>query len=182
MKTRDPDNDAFLIGFATGLRSATPIAAVARAVTAGEIALPPPFANLARPRVATAMTVASLGELVVDKLPFTPSRLERRGLIFRSVAGAASGACVAAAQGRPAWRGALPGLLGALAGSFAGYRARTFLTHVALQAGERHRWPPAATQVGVAVAEDAASVGLSLWVLRRCPKPEARFNTLLGKM
>jgi uncharacterized membrane protein len=174
MTTQDADNDAFLIGFATGLRSATPIAAVARAVAAGKIALPLPFANLGRPRVATAMTAASLGELVVDKLPFTPSRLERRGLIVRSVAGAASGACVAAAQGRPAWRGALPGLLGALAGSFAGYQARTFFTHVALQAGERHRWPPAATRVGLAMVEDAASVGLSLWVLRRCRKPEGQ--------
>jgi uncharacterized membrane protein len=48
--------------------------------------------------VAVALfTVLALGELVVDKLPSTASRTKPVGLIARSLAGALSGAAVAAA-------------------------------------------------------------------------------------
>jgi uncharacterized membrane protein len=43
-------------------------------------------------RAKAAFAVAATAEIVIDKLPVTPSRLERRGLIGRAVSGAVSGA------------------------------------------------------------------------------------------
>jgi uncharacterized membrane protein len=50
---------------------------------------------LARPPVRLTCVVGAAIELVIDKLPITPSRLQARGLISRAVTGAASAAIVA---------------------------------------------------------------------------------------
>jgi uncharacterized membrane protein len=65
--------------------------------------------------------VAACGELLADKLPSTPSRLESRGLIGRLLSSAIAGRIVA---GR---RGAATGAVAALISAVAGSRARTTL-------------------------------------------------------
>jgi uncharacterized membrane protein len=62
---------------------------------------------------------AAAGELVADKLPSMPSRLERRGLSGRVLSSAFAGHSVAG----PA--GAATGAVCALTGAVAGNRART---------------------------------------------------------
>ena len=164
---RDADFNAFLIGFAGGLRSATPMATIAHAVNRGRLNLPAPLSRLGAPRVTGVLGLSRAGEWVADKLPITPSRLELRSLVVRASAGAFYGAVVEVANGRPWWRGAILGKLGALAGSYAGYQARMFFTHVTVQAAERHKVPPAVAQVAVAAVEDAAAVALSSYALRQ---------------
>ncbi len=49
---------------------------------------------LARRPVRIGLAVAAGAELVIDKLPITPSRLQARGLLSRLVGGTACGALV----------------------------------------------------------------------------------------
>src|SRR5687768_14315834 len=73
---------------------------------------------------------AIVGEIAVDKLPLTPSRISPAPLLGRLGFGAASGllATMATPPGRTgsvAARGALLGAIGAAAGAHAGYLTRT---------------------------------------------------------
>jgi uncharacterized membrane protein len=65
-------------------------------------------------------------ELVVDKLPNTPSRTAPAGLAARAVMGALSGAAVAIGSqtGTSGIVGAVLGLIGAVATAYAGYYIR----------------------------------------------------------
>jgi uncharacterized membrane protein len=96
---------AVLLGLAVGLRTFSAPSA---------LALRQRPLNGAR----RALLVAALGELIADKLPATPSRLERRGLTGRVLSGAASGQLVAGP------RGAARAVVAALAGAFAGSTVR----------------------------------------------------------
>lgn len=86
---------AALAGAATGLRSTTGVAALVETSSAGL-----PAAATSR----TAHVIAGLavgGELVADKLPGTPSRLEPPGLGARLALAAVSGLVLARAARRP---------------------------------------------------------------------------------
>jgi uncharacterized membrane protein len=96
---------AALLGFAAGLRAFSAPAALALR-----------HRPLSKP--ARAVLVAAAGELVADKLPATPSRLERRGLSGRILSSAFAGHDVA---GRA---GAATGVASALTSAIAGNRAR----------------------------------------------------------
>jgi uncharacterized membrane protein len=113
---------AAALGFSAGLRTFTPQAAL-------------------HPRRQTVLMAA--GEIAVDKLPITPSRLEPPGLIGRLASGAFAGVVVA---GRT---GAAVGALAALTGSYAGARVR------GLRPG-----------FSTALAEDAVAVGIALAAVR----------------
>ena len=102
---------ALLAGCATGARSVSALAQLARVHRPGA--------------VGNAVTLAQAGEIVADKLPVVPSRLEPPGLIARLVAGAAAGAFVAGRS--QAVSGAVLGVAGSGAWSFAGARARGLL-------------------------------------------------------
>lgn len=96
---------AALLGFAAGLRTFSAPAALAlhrRPLT----------------KPARAVLAAAAGELVADKLPSMPSRLERRGLSGRVLSSAYAGHSVAG----PA--GAVTGTACALTGAVAGNRVR----------------------------------------------------------
>lgn len=97
---------ATLLGLACGLRTFSAPAALALRKR-----------PLSVPR--RAVLLAALGELVADKLPAMPSRLERRGLTGRLLSSSATGGSVAG----PA--GAATSALAALASAVAGNRART---------------------------------------------------------
>jgi uncharacterized membrane protein len=96
---------AALLGFAAGLRA---------------FSAPAALALRSRPltKPGRAVLVAAAGELVADKLPSTPSRLERRGLSGRIFSSAFAGHAVA---GRT---GAATSVACALTGAVAGNRAR----------------------------------------------------------
>ena len=104
---------ATLLGLATGGRSTSALAALTLTNSSSGGVLGSPWTRrLAR--------LAATGELVGDKLPQTPSRLQPEGLAPRLAFGAAAGAILTnregGSRGRTALAGAL-GLLGAAAGS-----------------------------------------------------------------
>src|SRR4051812_22440420 len=109
---------AAALGFTAGLRTFTPLAAVHR---------------------HRLLVLAAAGELVTDKLPFTPSRLQPPALAGRAASGAIAGGAVAGRQG------AALGAAAALAAAYAGARVRG-------------KWPGLAT----ALAEDAVAVSVAV--------------------
>lgn len=140
---------AFALGAAAGLRSMTPPAVVAWAGRLGHLDLEPtPLAFLGSAALAWLLAAAALGELVADKLPFTPSRIRPGPLVARIVTGTISGAALAAGAGGSLSGGAIAGALGALAGTFGGYNARTGLVRAL-----------GTPDYVVAVAEDLIAVG-----------------------
>ena len=132
---------AALAGGATGLRSTVAIASL---IDGGAPGLPAP---LTRPRARTAARIAVAAELVIDKLPWTPSRLERRGLTARVASAAA-----AVVLGRDANGLVLPKVLVAATATLVSAR----VGHDVRVAAEK-RFPPLAA----AAVEDALALTLA---------------------
>jgi uncharacterized membrane protein len=103
---------AFVIGWACGGR--TSFGPAALALTSRK-----PVTGWRKARSVAAL-LAGLGEMVVDKLPQTPSRLEPQGLVGRIGAGAAAAGALAHREHEPVWIPVALGATGAAAGSFAG--------------------------------------------------------------
>ncbi len=116
---------AFLIGVLNGLRTMAPIAVVCWAAHLHWIDLAGSrFEFLDSVVALVVFTVLALGELVADKLPFTPSRKSPVGLVARFLFGALSGAAICFAVEQRLFPGAIAGAIGAIVGTFAGYEAR----------------------------------------------------------
>jgi uncharacterized membrane protein len=146
---------AFALGIVAGLRSMTAPAAVAWAAHFGWVHLEAtPLAFLGSPLARYLLLALMLGELVVDKLPFTPSRTRPGPFIGRIVAGGLSGAALAAGPGHSLTAGAVAGALGAVAGTLGGYRARTGLVRKL-----------AVPDYVVALGEDIVAVGGALLIV-----------------
>lgn len=79
---------------------------------------------LGTPRAAQVTKVLAAGEIVGDKLPLTPSRLDPGPLFGRIVSGGLSGGAICAAEGVPLERGAAIGALAAVAGATLFYHLR----------------------------------------------------------
>ena len=119
----------FVLGMSAGLRSMTPAAVVAWAAQLGWPDLRQTnLAFMAAPITAWAFTLFACIELVFDKLPFTPSRLDAAPLGARILVGALCSATICAAAHQSITVGALVGGLGGVAGAFAGYHVRRHLT------------------------------------------------------
>jgi uncharacterized membrane protein len=103
---------SFVIGWACGGRASFGPAALA--LTARK-----PANGLRKARSVAAL-LATAGEVVVDKLPQTPSRLEPQALSGRIAAGAGSGGALAHREQEPVWIPTALGAAGAVAGSYAG--------------------------------------------------------------
>jgi uncharacterized membrane protein len=117
------------IGVVAGLRPMTAPAVIAWAAKRRWIHLgSSPFATIISARASRAITELAISELIADKLPFTPSRLNAGPLASRIVSGAICGAAVCGAVKRPLAEGALLGGLGAIAGALAGYHVRKSLS------------------------------------------------------
>lgn len=97
--------------------------------------------------VKIALRLLSAGELVVDKLPKTPSRISPLPLAGRIVSGSIVGAVVCHEAKKPLWLGGLLGGVAAVAGSYGGYYGRKALSE---------HLPDRV----VAVIEDTLAVGL----------------------
>ena len=157
---------AFLLGVAAGIRSATPLAAIARAQREGSLDVGRPWCYTGTKPSQKILTLGAGGELFADKLPFAPSRLQIRSLVVRAGTGAFSGATIGEAGGIGWKQGAALGAAGAIAGSFLGYGARRTLSSLAVKAGGRAGIGAGVATFAVAALEDAAGIGLSRWVLQ----------------
>jgi uncharacterized membrane protein len=118
---------AFLIGVIAGLRSLTAPAVVSWVAGLGWIPLQgTPLNFLSYPATRYTLTALALGELVVDKLPTTPSRKAPPGFIARIVTGAFSGAALGASQHALLF-GLIAGAIGAVVGTLGGAEFRSRL-------------------------------------------------------
>jgi uncharacterized membrane protein len=116
------------LGFATGLRTMTPIAVLCWFAYTQRLHLAGTWGFWAATIVAVILfTIAALGEYIGDKLPKTPNRTDAFPLASRAIFGGLCGALVATALHEPIAAGIIPGALGALLGSYAGYWARRVL-------------------------------------------------------
>ena len=105
--------------------------------------------RLGGPRVRIAILAGAAGELVIDKLPFVPPRIEPPQLAGRMGAGALAGHRVAGPQGAAA------GAVAALGSAFATYHARRMLAE---------RLPVPDPVLGA--AEDALALGCAALATR----------------
>lgn len=117
---------AVVLGVVAGMRSQLPGALLAWRSSRGELPhnVPGPGGVLRRRGSVPLTTLAAFGEMVGDKLPRTPSRLEDGPFVGRVTLGAAAGSAVSVAFGRSRIAGAALGAAGAAAGSVAGHRLR----------------------------------------------------------
>jgi uncharacterized membrane protein len=133
---------AAVLGAATGMRSTVALAALVLRRSDG---LPAALRNPAARRIAV---IADGAELVADKLPMTPSRLDPPGLVGRLI----SAGLAAAVLARSAHRAPIPAVLTASAAALAAAR----ICHDDRAALARRVPDPV-----VAVAEDALAIGLA---------------------
>jgi uncharacterized membrane protein len=163
------------LGAVAGMRSMTPLALLAVAAQSPDAPVTHALGHLGVPRQARSsgsligFTLAAVGELVADKLPFTPARIKPASLAWRSALGAAAGAVASAVAGGSATQGARRGAVAAIAAAYAGYFARTRLSR----------------RTGVpdpvwAAAEDA--IALALGVVALLPSLEPSLRSLFASL
>jgi len=163
MKPGDTDHDDVLrraaaMGFVAGLRSQMPFLMLARAAGKGSFATGAerPLSWLRHPQAQTLLSLAAAGEVIVDKLPFVPSRTDPGPLLGRLAFGAAAGAAIAVESHALLAKHVAVGAAGALVGSFAGRYGRATVARTS-----------GLPDLVVALAED----GLALWLGDRVMRP-----------
>ena len=149
-----------VLGVVTGLRSQLGVAVLAWSQPASK--QDTRALRLLRSAPGRGLTSAgAAAELVADKLPSTPSRLEPQGIAFRLLAGAGVGALAAnSTDRRTVGVASAVGLAGAAAGTYAGAYYRKVL--------------PARTHtpdLPWAVGEDAVAAGLAATAIKVWPEP-----------
>jgi uncharacterized membrane protein len=158
MPTTTPLPRALLLGAVAGMRSQFPIALLGLESASGRF--DPARSWLAR-RLATpggvaAAVLASVGELVADKLPGIPARTQPGPLTGRVAIGTLVGVAVYQDANQPAPYGAVVGAVAAAASTLTLARARTAL-------GRRTPLPDLAW----GVVEDALALTLGLLAVGR---------------
>ena len=148
------------IGVIAGLRTTVPSLLLTRAYREGIISLRPggPLGVFTKKGFARLAPVNVLGEIVVDKLPFMPSRAQFPAITGRLASGGAAAVAISRGAGRSQFTNSLFGVVGALAGSFAGNHARAFAVQ---QTG--------LPDIVFALAEDGVALGGG-YLLLRSPK------------
>lgn len=149
--------ESLLLGMTAGMRSQLPLALLARGAHDArvDVGRGRPWSLLDSRKVGLALGVSAIGEMVGDKLPQTPSRLEPGPLGGRLVIGAVVGAAVSPGSWGSRVGGAMLGLAGAAAGAYGGYHARAAL-------GQRTDVP----DLVWGVAEDGMALALGSMALR----------------
>jgi uncharacterized membrane protein len=136
------------LGALCGLRTFTPLAILTIALHQDRLTLAgTPLAFLATMTAHVIIILLAIGELVMDKLPSTPSRLRPPALIGRALFGAVTAVAFAFAHHHSIAVPLILGMVGALLGSFIGHRLRSGLVR-ALKSPD---WP-------VALLEDAICI------------------------
>jgi uncharacterized membrane protein len=72
----------------------------------------------------TVLKILAAGELIMDKMPFTPNRIKPAGVAFRCLSGALAGASISKATGGKIGAGILFGATAALASTYLGFLLR----------------------------------------------------------
>ncbi len=118
-----------LLGILAGMRSQIPLMLLALASRRGRVNVGSgaPWGWLRSSKVGIATSLLAAGEVVSDKLPIVPSRLEPAPLGGRLTFGALAGAACSPARRGSRLRGALLGAAGAGMGAYGGYRLRAML-------------------------------------------------------
>lgn len=73
---------------------------------------------------ASTLKILAAGEMVMDKMPFTPNRIKPAGAAFRCLSGALAGASISKATGGKIGAGALFGAAAALAATYVSFLLR----------------------------------------------------------
>ena len=154
MHTRSVKAAAFGIGVVAGLRSLLAPAVLAWTAQKKFVTRSFPLAAFVSRPVSKKIIKLAAGELLADKLPFTPNRISPGPLALRIASGAACGAAVSLLAQESAKEGALLGGAGALAGAYGGYYARRSF---------RRNYP----DLAVAIVEDALAVALAFGISRQ---------------
>lgn len=153
---------ALTLGVVAGLRSQLPLALLGwrlreQEQVAGDEAEPLP-AVMKKPWFIPLVTTFAAGELIGDKLPFTPSRLEPAPLVGRLLLGGLAGVITAKASRESSVVGALAGASGAVVGAFGGYHVRKAVVQASRVADPI-----------VAIGEDVVAIGAGVWAAHRLP-------------
>ncbi|MBN1963223.1 MAG: hypothetical protein JW910_01165 [Anaerolineae bacterium] len=116
----------FIMGISTGMRTLAGPSLLSSYLSRRYEALPARrLLRLFAGRWSVALLrLGALGELVGDKLPMTPSRLEPEGLAGRLSSGALVGLMLAGARGKSRLLGMALGMAGAGLGAVGGYQTR----------------------------------------------------------
>ena len=142
---------AFLVGVVAGLRSMLAPAVVSWFARLNVLNVEGTWFALMNYRITIGIfTALAICELIVDKLPRTPSRKQPVSFTVRILCGALVGATVGA-TGNKVVVGAILGAVGAVAGTLGGSAARTRL------AAAFHRDFPAA------ILEDIVALGIAIF-------------------
>jgi uncharacterized membrane protein len=145
---------AFLIGIVAGLRSMTAPAVVSWAARLGLLSIGDTWLAFFGFRwTPLILSITALGELIGDKLPFTPSRKAPIPFVGRIISGALCGGAIGAARGN-LYVGMVCGAIGAVAGTLGGYSARMRL----VRAFDSRDFPVAVLEDLVAIAAGVAVV------------------------
>ena len=148
---------AFAIGVIAGLRSMTAPAVVSWAAHWKWLDLQnSPLAFLASSAAVYILTAGAIVELIVDKLPKTPSRTAAMGLIARFLLGGLSGAALCAGANQSVVLSGILGAVGGVAGAFGGYAARTRLVRTLK-----------VPDLAVALLEDAVAIAVGFFIVSR---------------
>lgn len=144
-----------LLGFATGLRTFTPLAVICWATRLGYLTTEGTWASwTGNFAITLAITALAAGELIGDKLPKTPNRTDSMPLLARMTLGGLGGAICATAMQGPGLEGVLLGIVGALVGAFSGFMLRREI----VQQLRCKDWP-------VALAEDIFTIAAASFAL-----------------
>ncbi len=147
----------FLIGCVTGLRSMMGVALVCWAAHLGWLNLPgTKLSFLASVISLIVFSLLAVGELIADKLPKVPPRVQAGPLVVRVIFGALAASALAAAAGAALVPAMIFGAIGAIVGAYAGYAARK-----AIVKGLGIRDLP------IALAEDAVAILVGLFAVSR---------------
>ena len=143
-----------MLGFATGLRSMTPIAVLCWFAYSSQLSADwaPWISHLS---LAIVFTILALGEIAADKTARIPDRVSPAPLTWRLILGGFVGAIAATSMQGAGLEGVVLGVIGALIGAFGGYMLRRDLVQK-LDCKDWH----------VAVAEDMITILASIYALR----------------
>jgi uncharacterized membrane protein len=118
-----------LLGFATGMRTMTPIAVLCWFAYFKFLPLDGTWGFWAASLTSACIfTVFAVGEWIGDKLPKTPNRTDVFPLIARLTFGGLVGALAATGARGPGLEGVILGVLGAAIGTFVSFMLRRFFT------------------------------------------------------
>ncbi len=106
--------------------------------------------------VGVALGIMGASELVIDKLPQTPSRIQKGGVAARAVAAAICGAAIYQSENKKATTGAMVASVAAIASAYTFYYLRKKL-------GEKTGIP----DPYIGAAEDALAIGCGVRLARK---------------